>query len=106
MIKQKLIAKRKEKSISQTEIAFYMGLDQSQYCCRENGEIHMTKKEWNKIATFLNVPLSEIYEPNEAVNISNNEANSTIKIMQNYIQKLEEENAALKRKIQELSSSD
>jgi len=98
MIKQKLIAKRKEKGVSQAELASYIGVEQSQYCRRENGEIHITKKEWNKLAKYLNVPLSEIYEPQEVLDIlvSDAETNAIIKIMQNYIQRLEEENKTLK----------
>jgi len=101
MIKQKLIAKRNEKGVSQTEIAFYMGLDQSQYCRRENGDIRMTKSEWTKIADFLNVPLSEIYESPEIISIPtpNNNLNSIIGTMQKYIDKLEKENAMLKEEV-------
>lgn len=107
MIKKKLINIRKEKCVSQAEIASYIGVEQSQYCRRENGEIRITKQEWNKIAKFLNVPFSEIYEPHESISIqsSNLETDSIITTLQRYIQKLEEENEILKEENYRLRNS-
>ncbi len=45
MIKQKLISKGKEKGLSQEEMAFRLGIEQSQYCRRENGKTKISKKE-------------------------------------------------------------
>lgn len=45
MIKQKLINKRIAKNITQEDMAFRLGISQSQYCRRENGITKISKKE-------------------------------------------------------------
>jgi len=117
MIKQKLISKRKEKGLSQEEMAFRLGIEQSQYCRRENGKTKISKKEWEAMAKVLDTSLEEIYEPQDGVYVINNEnANGEYSGSQNhfnsipdymldtlkkYIQKLEEEIAVLKERIEE-----
>jgi len=87
----------------------------SNYSRRESGEVKMNIVEWEKLAKALNVPLSEIYEPDESqVFICNDNTshnflgtnNSTnniysvpetlLETQEKYIKKLEEEIAALK----------
>ena len=117
MIKQKLISKRKEKGLSQEEMAFRLGIEQSQYCRRESGKTKISKKEWEAMAKVLDTSLEEIYEPQDDVYVINNEnANEEYSGSQNhfnsipdymldtlkkYIQKLEEEIAVLKERIEE-----
>jgi len=72
MIKQKLINKRKEKGVTQEEMAIHLGLEQSQYSRRESGTVQITKSEWSKIAKILNVPFEEIYEPHDGVYVLKN----------------------------------
>lgn len=119
MIKQKLIEKRKEKGMSQSEIAHLLNMEQSQYSRRESGATRISKKECDKIAKVLDVPLEDIYEPHDGVYIVNNEnptfndysssqnhthnlSDFAIDTMKKYIQKLEEENTALKQEINRL----
>lgn len=62
MKKEKLIIIRKEKQISQADIATYLKISQTQYQKRESGKIKITDKEWQKISNLLNVEVDEIYE--------------------------------------------
>lgn len=114
MIKQKLINKRVEKKLSQEEFASLLGITQSQYSRRENGITKISKKEWDKIAKFLETPLEEIYEPEDGVyyinneNVNGNFGNNNIynafndfaiETMKKYIEKLEEENKNLREQL-------
>ena len=62
MKKEKLIIIRKEKQISQADIATYLKISQTQYQKRESGKIKITDKEWQRISNLLNVEVDEIYE--------------------------------------------
>lgn len=62
MKKEKLIIVRKAKKISQTDIATYLKISQTQYQKRESGKIALTDQEWKKIAKLLDVEFDEIYE--------------------------------------------
>ncbi|WP_439479933.1 helix-turn-helix transcriptional regulator [Chryseobacterium aquaticum] len=62
MKKEKLIIIRKEKQISQADIATYLKISQTQYQKRESGKIKITDKEWQKISDLLNIAVDEIYE--------------------------------------------
>lgn len=73
MIKQKLIEKRQEKKMSQSEIADRLDISQSQYNRRENGLVKIIKREWDLLAKILEVSLVDIYEPQDGVYIINNE---------------------------------
>jgi len=66
MEKIKLIEARKSKGLSQNQIAEKLYMDISSYCRRENGQrkIHIT--EWEKLSKILEVPLEEIFEPDES----------------------------------------
>jgi len=109
MKKQKLINIRKERKISQSVMAYRLGMEQSQYCRREKGETRISELEWNKIATILEVKLVDIFEPFDVdlIEILNDKSFSSIESpnkdsqylfdkMKNYIEKLEEENKYLK----------
>lgn len=116
MVKQKLINKRKFQKISQENMAFYMGINQSQYCRRENGITKISKNEWYKIAEILKTVLIEIYESEDSL-YSNYEIDSSCRdapndqlldaetdLLTNYIQKLEIENKSLKEEVAQLQS--
>jgi len=62
--KNKLISLRKEKKISQADIATYLKISQTQYQKRESGKVKITEHEWKKIATLLDVSVDHIYENN------------------------------------------
>lgn len=62
MKKEKLIESRKAKKISQTDVATYLKISQTQYQKRESGKIKITDLEWQRISKLLNVEVDEIYE--------------------------------------------
>ena len=117
MIKHKLINKRKEKGLTQEEMAIQLGIEQSQYNRRENGAVQITKSEWSKMAKILNTPLEEIYEPHDGVYVINNEnANGNFgnhntyiaqseyafETLKKYIDKLENDNKRLNLEVERL----
>lgn len=112
MVKQKLLNKRKSQKISQENMAFYMGITQSQYCRRENGISKISKTEWYKLAEILKTNLFEIYEDDDVYNNYSffrdtyNEQLLNIKTetLTKYIQKLEIENKNLKKEVVHLQN--
>lgn len=71
MLKQKLIKRRKEKGLSQDEMAHQLGIEQSQYSRRENGKTVISTREWIAMAKILDTTLEKIYEPQDGVFIIN-----------------------------------
>lgn len=116
MIKQKLIESRKNKKISQESMAFYMGITQSQYCRRENGNTKISINEWHKLAKILETTLDEIYEPEENIGIdidvllqnanSSKLYNMKISELTDDIQRLKTENKRLKDEMKKLQGND
>lgn len=116
MIKQRLINKRRERNLTQEEIAFVLGMETSSYNRRENGITKISKKEWDKIAKQLKVHLEDIYEPDDGIYVINYENSSTsnfntktnlsiqddfiLETLKKYILKLEEEIKELKSQLQ------
>jgi len=113
MIKQKLINKRNEKNKTQEEIAYLLGITQSQYSRRESGITKITKSEWNALIKIFDTNLETIYEPEDGIYILNNEKKPhdpdnkdneyyefTLEIMKKYIEKLEHENRHLKLQLE------
>jgi len=76
MQKEKLRSVRKRKGYTQQQIADVLATDVSNYCRKESGDVKIIHEEWSKIADFLDVPLEEIYQEEEATTIINN-TNST-----------------------------
>ncbi|OCK52804.1 hypothetical protein BA768_10540 [Chryseobacterium sp. CBo1] len=68
MKKEKLIGIRKGKKISQTDIATYLKISQTQYQKRESGKIKITDLEWQRIAQLLEVFVEDIYEEDFLLN--------------------------------------
>lgn len=64
MKKEKLIQTRKAKKISQTDIATYLKISQTQYQKREIGKIKISDEEWKKMAQLLEVEVEEIFDSN------------------------------------------
>jgi transcriptional regulator with XRE-family HTH domain len=64
MKKEKLISIRKAKKISQTDIATYLKISQTQYQKRESGKIIISNEEWKRIAQLLEVDVDEIFDSN------------------------------------------
>ena len=65
MEKVRLINRRKESNISQAMIAEKLCMDVSSYNRREKGQVKISLQEWEKLAIILDVPVEEIYEPEE-----------------------------------------
>jgi transcriptional regulator with XRE-family HTH domain len=114
MEKQKLIEVRKNRGFSQEQLAKHLHMDVSNYNRREKGQAKITTNEWEKIASFLKVGLEEIFESEEAMifvckdqSVGINHGTNNIytipefllESQRKYIAKLEEENAALKKKL-------
>lgn len=72
MQKEKLRVLRKKKGYTQQQIADVIATDVSNYCRKEGGDVKIIHEEWDKIANFLEVPVEEIYEEDEATVIINN----------------------------------
>ncbi|MDR1543949.1 MAG: helix-turn-helix domain-containing protein [Prevotellaceae bacterium] len=111
MEKQKLKQIRKQKGFSQQEMANSICTDVSNYCRKEKGYVGITKQEWRKLATALNVSEEDIYQANESVNnpcfdnssITNQNVGISapmLKQLLDYITLLKEENSRLKQEIE------
>ncbi|KFF74379.1 regulatory protein [Chryseobacterium sp. P1-3] len=118
MQKEKLRTVRKRKGYTQQQMADIIPTDVSNYSRKESGAVSITQAEWTKIANFLDVPVDEIYEEDEAnvivnnpvfndntqANVGNNNATinnelsiEIIKNLQEYISLLKEEINRLKK---------
>lgn len=119
MIKEKLLKVRTEKGFSQERMADLLGLHTSNYNRRENGETKIKKTEWEKIASIINVPISEIFESEESnifkiiaknntesqignQNVNTNIDEITLNNLNNYIKSLIESNKLKDEKIASL----
>lgn len=76
MQKEKLRSVRKRKGITQQQVADFIATDVSNYSRKESGDVSIRNDEWEKIASFLEVPVEEIYEEEEAKLINNFENNT------------------------------
>ncbi|TZF98852.1 helix-turn-helix transcriptional regulator (plasmid) [Chryseobacterium panacisoli] len=107
------------KGFTQQQMAEVIPTDVSNYSKKESGAVSITQTEWNKLAKFLEVPIEEIYEEEEAkfifenpvfndssagnignnntTNINNELSIEIIKTMQEYISLLKEEIERLKK---------
>ncbi|QIY89748.1 helix-turn-helix transcriptional regulator [Chryseobacterium gallinarum] len=118
MQKEKLRTVRKRKGYTQQQMADIIPTDVFNYNRKESGAVSITQAEWTKIANFLDVPVDEIYEEDEAnvivnnpvfndntqANVGNNNATinnelsiEIIKNLQEYISLLKEEINRLKK---------
>ncbi|PWN70102.1 transcriptional regulator [Chryseobacterium phosphatilyticum] len=73
MQKEKLRVIRKQKGYTQQQIADFIATDVSNYSRKESGEVKIIRDEWDKIARFLEVPVEDIYEEEEATVVINND---------------------------------
>lgn len=76
MQKEKLRNARKVKGITQQQIADIIATDVSNYSRKESGDVRIFNDEWEKIARFLEVPVEEIFEEEEAKQINHFENNT------------------------------
>lgn len=90
-------------------------MDVSNYSRRENDQIKIDIKEWQKLAEVLDVPLEQIYETDDHSFLiaqglgnnlfSNNTTNQILHYLQKYIEKLEIEIKDLKEELTHLKTS-
>jgi len=117
MEKSKLKKMRENKGLSQKQIAEKLFMDVSNYNRREKGLSKITSNEWEKLASILEVSVEDIYEGEETTFIIckdqsvgiNQGTNNVYTIpefildsQRKYIQKLEEENETLRKRINEV----
>ena len=116
--KHRLIEARKRTGYSQENMSSELGMDVSSYSRRENGQVKISNKEWQKISDILEVPLEDIYEAEESmIMIFNDNSTGNGNIVTNYtlpqsvldsqkkyIEKLEDEIRNLKEQIRLLTN--
>ncbi len=116
MIHGKLRNLRKEKGMSQKEIAQILSTDISSYSRKENGKSKIHDEEWEKLAKVLDVSVEEIKErenikvvynetPTSSDNSGNysqhfNLPNSILENLHDYIAILKHENESLKKELE------
>ncbi|UKB81399.1 helix-turn-helix domain-containing protein [Chryseobacterium sp. MEBOG07] len=76
MQKERLRNARKVKGFTQQQVADIIATDVSNYSRKESGDVSIRKEEWEKIARFLEVPVEEIFEEEEAKQINHFENNT------------------------------
>ena len=116
MIKNKLIAARKGKNMTQNDMADLLFISQSQYQRRETGEIRISDSEWIRIAKLLGKEVEDIKEEDNFSNMLNNDNHSAsnnhfynipeflMKNQQEYIEMLKDERKKLKEEINGLTA--
>lgn len=62
-MQEKLIIVRKQKDLTQKELADLIGISTKQYRLKENGDNKFNGDEMFKIAEFLNMKVDEIFLP-------------------------------------------
>ena len=67
MKKVKLINTRKAKGYLLSDMAEQLGIDESNYSRRENGQKRISQEEWEKLAQALDVSTEEIFEPEDNI---------------------------------------
>ncbi|MCD9617303.1 helix-turn-helix transcriptional regulator [Chryseobacterium gleum] len=125
MQKEKLRLIRKQKGYTQQQVADFIATDVSNYSRKESGDVKIIREEWDKLARFLDVPVEDIYEEEEATIVVNNDhpvfndrassagvitnqnnydniPGAIIENLQNYIALLKEENERLKKELKDL----
>jgi len=71
MVKNKLISARKERNMTQNDMAERLFISQSQYQRREYGEVRISDDEWIRLAKILNKEVNDIKEEDSISNIYN-----------------------------------
>lgn len=121
MQKEKLRLIRKQKGYTQQQVADFIATDVSNYSRKESGDVRIVRDEWDKLARFLDVPIEDIYEEDEATLVVNNDhpvfndqsagainnqynniPGAIIENLQGYIALLKEENERLKKELKGL----
>ncbi|PKF75519.1 helix-turn-helix domain-containing protein [Chryseobacterium sp. PMSZPI] len=113
MIKFKLLEARKRRKYTQEYMAAALYMDISNYSRRENGQIKINRKEWQRLAEVLTIPLEQIYESDDEGFLKDqtmdnhtfgNNSSQNISELQKSIEKLVLEMDKLKEEIHHLKS--
>lgn len=122
VVMEKLKNLRKQRGYTQEYMSKIISTDVSNYSRKENDEVRIYDDEWEKLAKALDVPVEEIKEerPSKVVNNDNltfndqsannnfnqyyNIPNSIVENLQSYIKVLEEQVGALKEENKKLKS--
>lgn len=104
---KKLITARKNKGLTQKQVADKMAMEQTTYSKKERGLSPIREDEWMRFAKILEVNIEDIKEiRTQKEKKKNNELNSfTLKTLKKYVKKLEEENATLKNQLKTLTKN-
>lgn len=117
MVREKLAKLRKDRGISQFELATNICMDQTTYSRKERGFSPITQDEWERIANYFGVDINEvkdeekIYLTNENCTFNENSIgiqyvsipNEVLNMVIRYNKKLEKENKILKRKLNDFN---
>jgi transcriptional regulator with XRE-family HTH domain len=118
MKKTKLLERRKAKGLSQNAIAEKLCVYVSNYNRRENGQVKISLKEWEKIANLLDVPIEDIYESDDTPVFTHKDSLAAhhqdinniypvpkhlLEVQWKYIEHLEKTNKNLQQKIRKLT---
>ena len=122
MVKNKLIDARKEKNMTQQQMADLLFMNQAQYQRREKGVIPIPDEEWVRIAKCLDKEVEDIKEEDCLTTINNYDNNSghysssnnyfynipefLMKNQQDYIELLKDEIKRLKEEIRNNTEKD
>ncbi|WP_294304329.1 helix-turn-helix domain-containing protein [uncultured Chryseobacterium sp.] len=121
MIHGKLRNLRKEKGMSQKEMAQILSTDISCYSRKENGKSKIHDEEWEKLAKVLDVSVEEIKEEDSIGIVHNDNStfndnsgnyydqhfsipNSILENLQDYISILKHENESLKKELEKFKN--
>lgn len=121
MIHGKLRNLRKEKGMSQKEMAQILSTDISCYSRKENGKSKIYDEEWEKLAKVLDVSVDEIKEEDSIGIVHNDNStfndnsgnyydqhfsipNSILENLHDYISILKHENESLKKELEKFKN--
>lgn len=113
MVHKKLVSLRKERGLSQEELASKIAMEQTTYSRKERGKSTITNEEWSRIAVALDVSVEDIQDE-KGVNLKNENCTFTdtsigiqyvsvpqeiLDTVLKYNKKLEDEIEELKKKL-------
>lgn len=78
---------RENKKLSQVYLAYELGIDQSQYCRREKGEIQFVPNEIVKLSKVLEISISNLF--NEIIEEKRTSMDKNISIPEKLIEQYE-----------------
>ncbi|MET3025217.1 helix-turn-helix transcriptional regulator [Flavobacterium sp. UW10123] len=100
---ENLIKARKEKGLTQKEMAEMLAMEQTTYSKKERGITKIRENEWERFARILDKSIDDLKNRNKIIQKNEQLDHSSylniIEIIIKYNQKLEEENSFLRRQL-------